>query len=175
MKKEVKLFFITDFEKEEAYLADMHRRGWKLKAIWFFCLFLFEPCRPEEVAYRLDFKPNLGEDREIYHQLYVDYGWEYVCVCNNFAYFRKLRTVGEEADIYSDRQTKLEMIGRIFKRRFLLLVSMGVVIFWKALRSRGDFFSPVWIVLSIVYCFLIFYCGIGFYKLKNQYAKGELK
>lgn len=170
MKKEVKLFFLTDFEEEEEYLAAMHRKGWKLKEVRFPCLFIFEKCQPEEVVYRLDFKPRLGEDREVYDQLYADYGWEYVGVCNNFVYFRKAVTDGEAVDIYSDRQTKLDMIGRIFKRRFLALLLLGLFVFWRVVFYADSFWS-MWAVLAIAYLFVLLHCGLGFYKLRKRYEE----
>lgn len=177
MKKELKFFFITDFEKEGEYLTAMHRTGWKLKEVRLACLFIFERCNPEEVVYRLDFKPRLGEDWDTYHQMYKDYGWEYVGVCNHFVYFRKAIIAGEEIDIYSDNQTKLEMIGRIFKWRFvgLLLLSLGFL--WNALHVGGGSYSllPLWVILAILYIGSLIYCGYGFYALRKRYAKGGLK
>ncbi|MGT2951226.1 hypothetical protein BU202_08915 [Streptococcus cuniculi] len=173
MKKEVKLFFLTDFEEEEDYLAAMHRKGWRFKEIRFGCLFVFEPCRPEEVVYRLDFKPRLGEDREVYEQLYADYGWECVGVGNNFAYFRKAVTDGEAVDIYSDRQTKLDMIRQIFKWRFVAVVLMGLTVFWQALYPRdvNDWSLWMWRVLASAYLFVLLHCGLGFYKLRKRYEE----
>ncbi|MBF0819773.1 DUF2812 domain-containing protein [Streptococcus acidominimus] len=173
MKKELKFFFITDFEKEENYLIAMHRKGWRLKEIRFACLFIFERSQPEEVAYRLDFKPRLGEDRDTYYQMYADYGWDYVGVCNNFVCFRKAVRDGEETEIYSDRQTKLEMIGRIFKWRFIFLLLMSLVFLWHAFRA-GNRLS-LWATLGIVYMGLLIYCGIGFYKLRKRYSEKELR
>ncbi|MGT2715221.1 DUF2812 domain-containing protein [Streptococcus respiraculi] len=177
MKKEWKLFFITDFEKEEEYLTDMHRKGWKLKEVRFPCLFIFEKCQPEEVAYCLDFKPRLGEDQDAYYQMYEDYGWENLGTCNNFVYFRKPVTADEEATIYSDRQSKLDMIGQIFKRRFLAVVLIGLAVFWRVLYPRdvNDWSLWIWRVLSLAYLFVFFYCGIGFYKLQKRYAERGLK
>ncbi|MBF0778798.1 DUF2812 domain-containing protein [Streptococcus cuniculi] len=169
MKTEVKLFFITDFEKEEEYLTDMHRKGWKLKEIRFACLFIFEPCPKAEVSYRLDFKPRLGADKNSYYQLYQDYGWEYVSVCNHFVCFRKAMAGGEEVDIYSDRQTKLAMIGSIFKWRFLFLVLMNLIVLRNAIQA--DSFLSLWSVLEILYIILLVYCGVGFYKLRKRYTE----
>lgn len=173
MKKEWKLFFLTDFEEEEEYLTVMHRKGWKLKKVHFPCLFIFEKCQPEEVAYRLDFKPRLGEDSATYYQMYEDYGWENLGTCNNFIYFRKPVRVGEEVEIYSDRQTKLDMIGQIFKWRFVAAILIGLAVFLWALYSQdmNDWSVWMWRVLGVVYLFVFFYCGVGFYKLRKRYAE----
>ncbi|MGT2757067.1 DUF2812 domain-containing protein [Streptococcus ovuberis] len=50
IKTVFKSFFITDFEEEAAYLAAMHRKGWKLTKISFDCLFHFEATAPEEMV-----------------------------------------------------------------------------------------------------------------------------
>ncbi|MBF0787126.1 MULTISPECIES: DUF2812 domain-containing protein [unclassified Streptococcus] len=177
MKKELKFFFITDFEKEEEYLTVMHSMGWKLKEIRFACLFIFEKCSPEEVNYRLDFRPRLGKDKDTYYQLYKDYGWEYVGVCSHFVCFRKAILDGEETDIYSDSQTKLEMIDRIFKWRFVCLLLMSFLVLWNAVHTgeRNGWILSLWIMLEILYTTILIYCGIGFYRLRKCYAKGRLK
>lgn len=53
-----KFFLITDFEKEEKYLMDMHRKGWKLEKISFNYFYHFVATEPEAVIYQLDFKDN---------------------------------------------------------------------------------------------------------------------
>ncbi|CYX87596.1 Protein of uncharacterised function (DUF2812) [Streptococcus suis] len=57
--------------------------------------------------------------------MFADYGWDYVGDCNHFAYFRKNESLGE-VELYSDRQSKFEMIDRIITRQFLLVSSLFV-------------------------------------------------
>lgn len=64
-KTEIHFFFLPDFEKEEHYLAEQHRQGWKFQKNKFGFFYIFEKCQPEEVIYQLDFKPN-GQDKEEY-------------------------------------------------------------------------------------------------------------
>lgn len=128
-KKELKLFLITDFEREEAYLSDMHRKGWKFTGIQGSLVYCFEACEPAEVVYKLDFKPNTEKDTESYLQLYQDYGWEYVTVFNNFYIFRKAEAEEGDLDIFSDDASKKAMIKQIFRRRFLLGVFLYLVVF----------------------------------------------
>ncbi|MBM7635935.1 DUF2812 domain-containing protein [Streptococcus saliviloxodontae] len=55
-KTEVKIFWITDFEEETAYLRRMHQSGWKFVKLMAGCFFHFESCPPEDVVYQLDFR-----------------------------------------------------------------------------------------------------------------------
>lgn len=128
-KKELKLFLITDFEREEAYLSDMHRKGWKFVSIGGVLTYHFEETTPADVVYKLDFKPNTEKDTESYLQLYQDYGWEYVTVFNNFYIFRKAEAEDGDLDIFSDEASKKAMISQIFRRRFLLVVFLYLVAF----------------------------------------------
>lgn len=125
------------------------------------------------MVYRLDFKPQLGESESAYYQMYEDYGWERVFICNNFVCFRKAVVEGENMEIYSDNQTKLEMIGRIFKRRFVVFIPLMLIVFKNAIHPRyiDDPLLWFWRMLALAYLLILIYCGIGFYTLRKRYKK----
>ena len=54
-KKQFKYFSIFNHEKEQEYLSEMHRKGWKFVEVTGFCVYHFEECEPEEVVYQLDY------------------------------------------------------------------------------------------------------------------------
>ena len=106
-------FYISEFEQEAAWLAFMHREGWRLTSKEK-CYYHFEPCEKEDWCYQLDFKESQSEDED-YIQIYKDYGWEYVLHSGNWFYFRKKKEEGKEEDfsIFSDKESKIEMCRRI--------------------------------------------------------------
>ena len=61
--------------------------------------YYFEPCEPEDVAYRLDFNPQEGADKECYLQMDADYGREYIQQLNDFSYFRKRAADAKAAEL----------------------------------------------------------------------------
>ncbi|MCK4050308.1 DUF2812 domain-containing protein [Streptococcus suis] len=165
-KTEIHFFFLPDFEKEEVYLAEHHRQGWKFQKNKFGFFYIFEKCLPEEVIYQLDFKPN-GQDKEEYLQMFADYGWEYVGDCNHFSYFRKNESLGE-VELYSDRQSKLEMIDRIITRQFLLATSLFVffILLFYVLKLPA-----VMIGMAMVDIPVLLYCSIGLMCLRQKYKE----
>lgn len=168
-KTELKFFFMTDFEKEANYLAAMHRKGWQLTKISFDCLFHFEQVEPEEVVYRLDFKDNGRADQEAYYQLYRDYGWEPVATCNSFEIFRKPASQVGIDDIFSDEASRWDMIGQIFVRRFLILLSMVVLAIGAGILFKKIDFAVGVAMFDIP---LLAYLSYRFYQLKKKYRGG---
>lgn len=164
-KKEFKLFFITDFEREEAYLSEMHRKGWKLVSIGGALTYHFEETTPADVVYKIDFKPNTEKDTENYHQLYRDYGWEYVTTFNNFYIFRKSGVEDGDLEIFNDEASKQAMIKQIFRRRFLLIVFL-----YLAALGLGFFVKSLEFALGIAVTAvpLTIYLAYRFYQLRKN-------
>ena len=165
-KKEIRFFFLPDFEKEERYLSEQHRQGWKFVENRYGYLFVFEKTIPDDVVYQLDFRPK-AIDKEEYLQFFNDYGWEYVGDCNHFSYFRKKRA-GEANEVYSDRQSKVDMIGRILKGQFLLavLVFVGMSFLFYGLKMYGGILGMALVCLPI-----FLYSLIGLVRLRQKYQE----
>ena len=77
-KKVFKFFTIFEHEKEEDYLREMHRSGWKFVRVTGLGIYHFEACPPEDVIYRLDYNPEGLNHKEEYVQMFHDCGWEYI-------------------------------------------------------------------------------------------------
>ena len=60
-KTMIRFFTIADYEDEEIWLREQHRKGWKLQRMIVPCFYIFEACTPEDVIYRLDYR-NHEED-----------------------------------------------------------------------------------------------------------------
>lgn len=115
---------ITDYEKEEQFLRDQHREGWSLRRYLLPGFYLFDRCEPRDMVYRLDFDQAAKWEKTEYLKMYRDYGWEYLFEVNGFSYFRKPSDGAEDEDIeiFSDNESRLEMIRRIFRRRMVPLL-----------------------------------------------------
>ena len=53
-KKEIRYFTIFQYEKEQEYLREQHKHGWKFVKVNGFGMYHFEECQPEDVIYQLD-------------------------------------------------------------------------------------------------------------------------
>ena len=126
----VRFFTIADYEEEEAWLRERHREGWRLARTIVPCFYIFERCAPEDVVYRLDYKNN-AQDAE-YMQMLRDFGWEYFNACMGWLYFRKPISemdTEQDAEIFSDDVSRIDMIDHIVKTRMLPLLIIFSFIF----------------------------------------------
>ncbi|MDE5885801.1 MAG: DUF2812 domain-containing protein [Oscillospiraceae bacterium] len=183
IKKEIKFFLLSDYEKEEAYLTEMHRTGWKLKNVSYGSVYTFEKCEPENVVYRLDFAQDKEKDLSYYIAMFGEYGWEYMQDVNGYSYFRK-RTDGlaeEDTELFSDSESRFEMMKQIINTRLMpvWVIFTGILIpnFVKAIMHGFDHI-PFHTVLTVLFVFLfagysyvILHCEIEFQKLKKKYTK----
>ena len=122
-KKIIKIFTIADYMEEEAWLRQQSQKGWKFVKNTNPITYLFEKSKAEDVIYQLEYK-NEAVTRD-YLQLYQDYGWEYCGTYIGWNYFRKAAKLVEHAgenQIFSDRESKLNMISHIIKTRMLPLL-----------------------------------------------------
>ena len=112
-KTMIRFFTIADYEDEEIWLREQHRKGWKLQRMIVPCFYIFEACTPEDVIYRLDYRNN-EEDSE-YLQLFRDYGWEQFARCMGWLYFRKSASEiesEEDGEIFSDDASRVELVDQ---------------------------------------------------------------
>ncbi|MBQ8232487.1 MAG: DUF2812 domain-containing protein [Lachnospiraceae bacterium] len=186
LKREIHYFLLHEYEKEETYLREMHRNGWKLKSLTIPCFYTFEKCEPEDVVYRLDFKQvnNVAEEQE-YLQLYRDYGWEYFQKMNDYLYFRKKASEDNNLEIFSDNESRVEMVERIMKKRvfpitLLLLVSTLMMLscishydMWH--ETAFIVFFVIWLVFLIWDVYAVVKSAVGLNRLKEKYGSAERK
>ncbi len=88
MRTELRAFFLSEYEEEQAYLQERHQQGWKLVSAYPY-VYRFAACQPESFVYETDFTPAGRQERERRIEMYADYGWEHVLDCMQFSYFRK--------------------------------------------------------------------------------------
>lgn len=184
IKKVFKTFYLPDYEKEEEYLTEMHRNGWKFKKVN--CgAYTFEKCEPENVVYKLDFTDNKKDDKATYITLFSDYGWEHIQDFNNFSYFRRNADSleAEDTEIFSDNESRLEMMKKIINTRMIpLWIIFTVIIIPNLVKFVSWDFSDgiivpalftAYIVLFLMYTYIFIRCGIGFRRLKKKYTQDK--
>lgn len=124
-KKQFKWFTIFEYEKEQDYLRQMHRDGWKFVQVKGFGMYYFEKCEARDVVYQLDYnKEGLAQKAE-YVQMFADCGWEYIQDYAGYSYFRKAVSEDGMADeIFCDEDSRLQMMERVLKGRMLPLLML---------------------------------------------------
>ena len=88
-KTEMKFFPIPQWKKEERYLREQHRKGWRFVKVNGLCLYHFEKCEAEDVIYQLDYNPDAITQKSEYVQMFQDCGWEFLQNFMGYSYFRK--------------------------------------------------------------------------------------
>ncbi len=176
-KTVIRFFTIADFEEEELWLHNQHKDGWKLSGMTPPCFYTFEKCTPENVAYRLDYKNNA--ETSDYFQIFKDYGWEYICRCVGWLYFRKPSSETEpeqDSEIFSDNESKVDMINHVVKTRlFPIMVVLLCCVIPTLSRSTetsdpaATVFTVIFAILTLLYLYLFIYCGLKLLKLKKKY------
>ena len=123
--KEFKYFTIFNHKKEEDYLRDMHKRGWRFVRVSGFGIYHFERCEPEDVIYALDYNPQTNETRPEYLRLFEDCGWSYIQDYAGYSYFcKRAEDMNGEESIFNDDDSRTAMMGRVYKGRLLPLVGI---------------------------------------------------
>lgn len=176
-KTAIRFFTIADHDKEEVWLRNQHKNGWKLSKMVPPCFFIFEKCTPEDVAYRLDYKNN--EETSHYFQLFQDYGWESIGRCVGWLYFRKAvseMNSEQDGEIFSNNESRIDMIDHVIKTRLfpLLIIFLCCVLpnFIRSTESSDPIaivFTVLFAALSLLYVYLLVYCGLKLRKLRKKY------
>lgn len=111
-------FWAWEDGKEERWLEEMARQGWRLVSGGI--VYRFVRDTPAEVRYRLDWRPGTNAALKEYFDLCRDSGWQHVCSFGSWYYFRASDPAAPE--LYTDRAS---LAGR-YKRLigFLALISL---------------------------------------------------
>ncbi len=181
---EFRFFVLTDYEIEEDYLRRMHRDGWRLTRAHLPGFYHFEKCEPEDVIYRIDFRPQEKTEKESYTQLFEDYGWEYLQDMNDFSYFRKpaVDVKNEnDAEIFNDNASRLAMLKRIFRKRMIPIIALFLCVLpsmlnvfnrfeWHWLSYLTSGFILFVLILDIL---ILGRCALGFRRLSKKYSSED--
>ena len=173
-KKQYKWFSIFDYDKEQDYLREMNKSGWKFIKVCGFGVYHFEECKPEDVVYQLDYNKEGLDHKEEYLKMYEDCGWEYIQDYAGYSYFRKaVSSDGVAEEIFCDDESRLEMMRRVLKGRMLPLL----VIFFASLLPQfiiNLFSTHNYVIAAIMGSILALYivvfttCFVKYTQLKNN-------
>ena len=134
-------FWAWQDDREEEWLGSMSRAGWHLTGFGYPGVYLFRKAEPKDFVYRLDFQTSRMKDRGAYLQLFHDAGWEHLGNMSAWEYFRKEARPGEEPEIFTDPESKIQKYQRVL--RFLVIFFPIIVIInstmWKHLPEGGVF------------------------------------
>lgn len=122
-KKQFKWFTIFEYEKEQDYLREMHRSGWKFVKVKGLGMYYFEKCVPQDVVYQLDYNKEGLSHKDEYLRMFDDCGWEYIQDYAGYSYFRKaVAEDGVAEEIFCDEESRFQMMQRVTKGRMLPLL-----------------------------------------------------
>lgn len=166
-----RIFNIMQYDLEEDFLRGMHQKGYAFENLTCFGLYSFVRVTPQDVIYKLDFPEDFHtpEDHDDYIQLYTDSGWEYLFDRYQYSYFRKPAD-GPNDDIFSDDQSKLAMINRIAKYRFLPGWFLFLILILVIPDSFG-FASLSSTMLTVFWSALLIWVSASYYRLKKRIQK----
>ena len=121
--KKYRYFSIVDYEKEQEFLSEMHRNGWRFVKVTGVGFYHFEECEPAEVVYQLDYNQEGIEHKSEYIKMFSDCGWDYIQDYMGYSYFSKPKSeMNGDEGIFCDESSRIAMMERVFKGRMLPLV-----------------------------------------------------
>ena len=175
-KIEFRWFSVPEWEKEQDFLREQHKKGWKFTKVSFLGFYHFEKCKPEDVVYQLDYNKDGIDNKAEYVQMFQDCGWEYLMDFVGYSYFRKpVSEMKGEESIFCDDESRMDMINRVFKGRMipLIIIFFAIIIPQLFLQSHAgraennDIFY-LFLALFVLYVFLFVKFGIQFWKLNKS-------
>lgn len=141
-----KIFWVWEFEKEEAWLNEMAMNGWLLESVGF-CTYHFIACEPGAYSVRLEMHPW----DESYVQFMEETGAEYVGRMAMWMYFRK-KTADGSFDLFSDVDSRIGHLNKIGK----MLTLFGAANLCIGIANSLNGFSLAWI--NLVCATFLMYC-----------------
>lgn len=170
-KTEFRYFTIAEWKKEQDYLQEQHRKGWKFTGVSFLGFYHFEKCEPEEMIYQLDYNPEGTANKDEYIQMFEDCGWEYLLDFVGYSYFRKpVSKMNGVEEIFCDDASRIEMMKRVFKGRVvpLLILFFGLIIPQMIVQGHSErkishMIAGSYMILFVIYLLLFLNLGYQFW------------
>ena len=173
MEKKIirKYFSLADFLEEQDFLQEQHKSGWKFVELKGINKYIFEKTEAEDFVYQLDVIPDKN-DEKAYLQMFREYGWEYITRYNSWYYFRKTRkSADEDMGIFSDADSKLDMIKRSWNIQMASSVSLSILSFYWLFFLRSNVIDSIFpIILGSLFLLL---CVAGVTLAIRNYKKFE--
>ncbi len=171
-KKELRFFSVPEWKKEEAYLTEQHKKGWKFVRVSGFCVYHFERCVPEDVVYQLDYNPDGIAHKEEYVKMFSDCGWEYLQDYVGYSYFRKSASeMDGSEEIFCDDASRFDMMKRVFRGRLIPLLVIFFLIIIPQMIHQSLIETPFSHGLLVVFSILFVLYLIAFISFAIPYWK----
>lgn len=179
-KKEVKFFSVPEWEKEQDYLREMHKNGWRFVKVKHLGLYQFEKCEPEDYVYQLDYNQEGLEHKGEYIRMFRDCGWEYLQDFFGYSYFRKpvSEMNGKAEEIFCDDESRLDMMRRVFKGRLIPLILLffgcilpNLIVQSQMQHTAGKVIFASYLGLVALYVILFAVFGYKFWKYYKNIKK----
>lgn len=173
-KKQFRIFTIFEYEKEQDYLREMHKSGWKFVRLCGFGMYYFEKCTPEDVVYQLDYNAEGLNNKDEYLKMFTDCGWEYLQDYVGYSYFRKpVSENGETEEIFCDEESRMQMMERVIKGRMLplLILFLGILLpqFITNIFTYQNFYIAALLgVVILLYAVIFATCAIKYIQYKKS-------
>ena len=172
--KQFRYFTIYEYEKEEKYLREMHKDGWKFIKVTGFGTYHFEKAVAEDVIYQLDYNQDSKKNRDEYLGMFSDCGWEHLQDYAGYSYFRKPASeMNGEESIFCDEESKTAMMERVMRGRFTPLV----VIFFCFLLpqliinltvTKNYYIASMFGAIMAIYLLVFLIGARGYLNMKNK-------
>ena len=180
-KKLFRFYTLFEYEEEEAFLEKQHKEGWKVVSYKLPGFYKFEKCEPEDMTYRIDFTNENGSKNPEYQQMFADNGWEFLWSVNGFSIFRKplaANNADKSNEIFTDNESKLQMLQKIQQRRLLPLITIFLCAvipnFIKGIHgdfgsATGDYvITTIFALMFILYTYVFIKSFVKIRKLKER-------
>ncbi len=153
-KTEIRFFPIPAWKKEEYYLREQHKNGWKFVKVNGLCLYHFQKCDPKDVVYQLDYNPDSTFQKSEYIQMFRDCGWEYLQNYVGYSYFRKAASEmdGTEEEIFCDDASRLDMMKRVFTGRMIPLLVIFFLVIIPQIIMQSQIHTPTNHNMMVFFC-----------------------
>ena len=152
--RKTKWFWPWQDAQEETWLEQMSREGSHLKRANIMAQYDFIQGQPEDFAYRLDFRDSLKrKNKEEYIHLFNDAGWEYLGEMGGWQYFRKPAQPGDDKEIFTDPNTKIQKYKRYLSYLSIFYAS-DLILLIALLDLASGFF--LWLYIAIFSLFTVF-------------------
>ena len=158
MINKTKWFWPWQDDQEEAWLEQMAQQGLHLKQAGSFARYQFIQGQPQNYIYRLDFQDAQKQaNKEAYLRLFADAGWEHLGQKSGWQYYRKPSRPGDEEEIFTDAETKIEKYNR-FLAWFGLAYPSYLVVFVALWSSWPEWMMwlnvGIMLVLAVVWAII---------------------
>jgi len=141
-------FWAWDDDKVEVWLREMSKQGWHFKSAGYPGYYIFEQGEPGDYTYRLDYFIN-RKDIQNYLQLFHDAGWHYLGEMGGWQYFSQKGLIGEEQEIYSDKESKAKKyLGLLLYLIFLFPILFTFILLLS--RINHDLAQIFTIIMAVV-------------------------